>query len=69
MVKKICILCLKPVKKFNFWKDETTRKCHRKCWLEFRCFEYRHYDLLFSKDRGLNKAYFISPTNTLLDKS
>lgn len=69
MVKKNCIFCLKPIKKFNFWKDDTVRKCHRKCWLKFRDFDDRHFDLLFSKDRGLNKGFFISPTNTLLDKS
>ena len=69
MVKKKCIFCNKPIKDFKVWEDTTTRKTHRSCWLGFREFEYRHFDFLFSKDRGLNKGFYFSPTNNLSDKS
>jgi hypothetical protein len=61
--KKTCILCKKTIKRFSKWNDKLSRKVHRKCWLNFRDFDDRHFDYLFTGNYKANKSLItIVPT-------
>lgn len=50
-IERKCKLCKKKIKKFAKWNDGKVRLVHRKCWLNFRDFEDRFYDVLFCPDK------------------
>ena len=58
-VKRTCILCNKKIKKFAKWNDDVTRPVHRSCWLNFRDFGDRHFDVLFAPDKKEPKKTII----------
>jgi len=60
---KKCVLCKKSIKKFAKWNDNnSSRRVHRKCWLNWRDFGDRYADFLFCEQKEKKKCVVIKPT-------